>query len=218
MAIFNTVYGGELKWTPSWAIAYFPFETDMVDALGNKTITVTATWVSIATTWWVSALYNNGSGAAKINVWFRKADVTSLFMWVKPNSLSWVQTFIWERSTSWGDQDRGVILNWSNFEYVRYQSWWYWFNNISASTSWACIWVIEKSDWCDLYINWTKYNNWTQLDFSILTADVWLMCRYNNWSVDRKFNWYLSKLALYDKTITEDKYMLYYNSTKANYS
>lgn len=214
MAIFNTVYGGEPKWTPSWAIAYFPFETDMVDALGNKTITVTATWVSIATTWWVSALYNNGSGAAKINVWFRKADITSLLMWVKTSNITQDNYVIGLRDNT---SDRWILVYNSLFNAVRWQNSGYSITS-SANTNWCCIWLIEKSDWCDLYVNWTKVSSATALDYSTLTADTGILCRYDNGSANKKFNWYLSKLALYNTTITEDKYMLYYNSTKANYS
>lgn len=203
------------QWRQPWAntIAYYPFDTDYVDASGNSP-TATKQGTNIWLHKWIDCLDLNNSFA--IVDWINNLNNVNEFtlcVWVYPYWKTWIN-YYWN-ANRWG----------SWFDISPYTTWWIrWWNttdtqsSVPAISEWwhllAQIWVVGwagsrvvDGQWTTLIASWlTAPGNQTdKLYIGALADGTWAN------------SWYMSKLILEDKAWSVQEMTNYFNQTKSLY-
>jgi len=212
-----------------WAntIAYYPFDTNFNDYMGNYNLTAKAGSPSITTLNWVKCCYFNGSS----DIWNDSLHMSTI--WTTFTVCAWVYV-LWDEmavmnNIYWAWSSYSVNWVWlffyTNWLWWRWQSW---YNSTMTLVENQISY--SKNRWyfvCTTYTNWTykMYVNWVQtvtqsatpwFSSSSLFRIWWSNFNDNRW--ERYFsNWYVSREIIENKVWTADEIDLYYRTTKSNY-
>ena len=207
----KNIYIGEYGWKP-WenTIAYFPFETDQLDATGNYTLT--ANWtqqtigykfnVQCGVTWWEIPWINF------IGMWYNThneklywnydicACAKHWYIAYNPwHSQSNVQNKIVVFSTS--SFTLAASASWMSFDNRHYQAWSYDWSKILLCQDWVVTTFYNGSGY-DFWNAFTLNNYWNWWDSSL------------QWTT-------FSNVIIENTGWTSQKMIDYYNQTKSNY-
>lgn len=198
-------------------IAYFKFETDKTNSV-SWSIELSSSNANITTIDWIKCLYIPWT-LQWINIWFRKTDIMAWIVRVKWWFRNWI---INQRKyvNASSDHHRQLTIHTDDtIQYWRYEQWYADIQNTKLPTTWRhCIWFTEDSSWAKLFLDWVLvWTNSTVRNFSTLTQNTWIWCRFNNWSYDDAWTWYLWRFALFTSAIDITYYQNFYNKTKNKY-
>jgi hypothetical protein len=198
------------QWWQPWAntIAYFPFETDILDHSGNS-VTLNTSWYTYTQqavgylfvgNWWLGF---NDSSVKFINVWMNIQTQTTPFgngAYMNGGGLCY---------SAWHSQSRlrGVFVRYINqsstdvSNKTNLSSWWHNFAIGYDDTATKC------------YLDWELFwtSSWLPYSFG---NEVWL---FSCWGNSNNSSAIISQWIIEDTERTAQEVSDYYNSTKANY-
>lgn len=201
-------------WAPNEnTLSYFPFKTDYVDKMGNRTLTL------------------NG---CSISDWSMNISSNSSYMLLS-SAVGWskVTVSLWYQPSAFNSNGRNTVIcrNWWTYHHLliswgnstEWTIWkvWFWNNSWWASNKVVSAWdwyhfVIVK-DWTNekIYVDWEKVLD-SNSSFDNNSYPIEIIANYGtNW--DQWAQWKMSELIFEKVCRTDSEVLSYYNSTRKTY-
>lgn len=211
-----------------WLLGYRPLQSDLLDASGNNK---NWSWYSGTGSFWAVA-WKTGARVTRNTSNYNstqhiitpivhdKKDIT-IACRINFDSNSMVNgTWTWMASNTNFENHESVSYTFSQFwlrgpdSYKVYAAMW-WDNTLLTWTPTAWTWYcyILTSDWINLklYVNWSLI--YTKNNYNWADTNWWYAWRFWKWAGLVWTNWYIRHCALYNRALTANEALEFYNWT-----